>query len=89
MSATGEWKKQLVRELKKRIEAAGGKGVSVRSGRGTAWGWIDVWATDSLNGFSPAQRKAVESVVGGSAGGNCWTGEIETVGRILGIPAPR
>lgn len=82
-----EYKKRLVKELKKRIEAAGGEGVSVRGGRGTAWGWIDVWGPGCKD-FTPAQRKAVESVVGGSPGGNCWCGELSTVGRILGIPSP-
>lgn len=89
MSDYGEWKKQLARELKKRIETAGGKGVSVRGDRGTAWGWISVWGPDGGKEFTPAQRKAVESVICGSAGGNCWCGELETLGRLLGIPAPK
>jgi len=88
VSAYGDYKKRLVKELKKRIVATGGEGVSVRGGRGTAWGWIDVWGPNGGEEFTPAQRKAVESVVGGSAGANCWCGELETVGRILGIPSP-
>jgi hypothetical protein len=88
MGAYGDYKKRLVKELKKRIVAAGGDGVSVRGGRGTAWGWIDVWCSPGADGFTPQQRRAVESVVGGSAGGNCWVGKLEEVGRILGIPAP-
>lgn len=88
MGNYGDWKKQLARELKKKIIAAGGQGVRVVGGRGTGWGWIDVWAPPGAAGFTPEQRKAVESVVGGSAGGNCWVGQLEDVGRILGIPAP-
>lgn len=74
----------LAKELKRRIVAAGGEGVRVRGGRGTAWGWIDVWGPEFCN-FTPTQRKAVEQVTGSPAGGNCWVGTIEDVERILGI----
>jgi hypothetical protein len=86
MGSYGGHRKSLARELKKRIIAAGGEGVSVRGGRGTAWGWINVWGPN-YGTFTPAQRKAVESVTGSPAGGNCWVGEIETIERILGIPS--
>lgn len=85
MGNYGEHRKKLAQELKKRIIAAGGQGIMVRGGRGTAWGWIDVWGPN-YGTFTPAQRKAVESVTHSPAGGNCWVGKIEDVERILGIP---
>lgn len=85
MGDYGEHRKKLAQELKRRIIAAGGKGVMVRGGRGTAWGWIEVFGPD-FGTFTPEQRKAVEGVTGSPAGGNCWVGEIETVERILGVP---
>lgn len=78
----------LAKELKRKIVEAGGEGVSVRGGRGTAWGWIDVWGSSEFREFTTAQRKAVEQVTGSSAGLNCWVGTIEDVERILGIPSP-
>ena len=85
MRAYAERRKWLAEQLKDRIVAAGGKGVRVRCGRGTAWGWIDVWCPKGSLEFTPAQRKAVEQVVGGKLGGNCWVGEIGEVERILGV----
>ncbi len=80
----GEHRKALAAELKRRIVVAGGDGVSVRGGKGTAWGWIHV-GTPSGQCFTPAQREAVEKVVGENAGGNFWCGEIHEVERILGM----
>jgi len=88
VGAYGEWKKRLVRELKKKVVAAGGEGVSVRGGRGTAWGWIEILGPNGGDSFTPAQRKAIETVCGSPPGGNFWCGELAEVGRILGIPAP-
>lgn len=85
MTAYGEHRKRLVKELKARIVAAGGKGVSVQGGRGTAWGWIDVRGSGRFGEFTKAQRRAVEKVTGSPAGLNCWVGQIETVERIVGI----
>lgn len=73
----------LAKELKRRIVAKGGAGVMVRGGRGTGWGWIDVYGTD-YSQFTPEQRVAVESIVGDHACGNCWVGRIQDVQRILG-----
>ncbi len=84
MGNYGEHRKRLVKELKARIVAAGGKGVRVHGGRGTAWGWIDVWGA-KFSDFTPAQRKAVEKVCGSPAGANCWVGRIEDVERLLGV----
>lgn len=86
MGDYGEHRKKLIKELKARIVAAGGKGVRVHGGRGTAWGWIDVWGSEQFSNFTPAQRKAIEAVCGSPAGANCWVGRIETVERILGVP---
>lgn len=80
----GQHRITLAKELKRRIIAKGGAGVTVRGGRGTAWDWIDVCGTN-YNTFTPEQRVAVEAVVGRPAGGNVWVGEIETVERILGV----
>jgi hypothetical protein len=85
MGDYGEHRKKLAQELKRRIIAAGGEGVMVRGGRGTAWGWIEVFGPD-FGTFTPVQRQAVESVTHSPAGGNCWVGEIATVERILGMP---
>ena len=38
--------------------------------------------------FTPGQRKAIETVCGGTPGGNFWVGKLETVGRIVGISHP-
>ena len=84
MGAYGDHRKALVRALKAKIVAAGGVGVMVRGGRGTAWGWIDVWGPN-FGDFTPAQRKAVEQVTGSPAGANCWVGTIEDVERIVNI----
>lgn len=73
----------LAKELKRRIVAAGGQGVRVKGGRGTAYGWIDVWCSEGADGFTPEQRQAVETVTGSSAGGNCWVGRVEEVEMIL------
>lgn len=87
MGAYGDHRKRLARELKLMIVNAGGKGVSVRGGRGTAWGWIDVKGSLPGGEFTPAQRKAVELVTGGRTGVNFWVGKIEDVERILNIPS--
>ncbi|MCK5235884.1 MAG: hypothetical protein KAR06_02770 [Deltaproteobacteria bacterium] len=87
MGDYGEYKKLLCRELKKRIIAAGGKGVRVNGGRGTAWGWIEVWGA-KYSMFTKRQRKAVEKVCKSPAGGNCWVGQLKEVGGVLGIPSP-
>ena len=86
MGAYGEPLPMLARELKARIVAAGGNGVSVRGQRGTAWGWIDV--SGSLHGgeFTPEQKQAVQEVTGSPTGVNFWVGKIEDVERIFGIP---
>ncbi len=84
MSELREHKKELVRELKKRIITAGGQGVSVRGGRGTAWGWIEVWGPGGQS-FTAVQRKAVEEVCG-RCGANFWVGELDDVERILARP---
>jgi len=86
MGDYGEHRKKLAKELKARIVAAGGNGVRVKGGQGTAWGWIDVWGAESSN-FTPAQRKAVEEVCRSPAGANCWVGTIEDIERILGVPS--
>lgn len=86
MGNYGEHRKKLAKELKARIVAAGGKGVRVLGGQGTAWGWINVWGAN-WSDFTPVQRKAVETVCRSPAGGNCWIGEIETVESILGVPS--
>lgn len=81
MSDLREHKKNLARELKQRIIAAGGKGVHVQGGRGTAWGWIEVMGPGGKT-FTQAQRKAVEEVCG-SACANVWVGRLDDVERIL------
>jgi hypothetical protein len=86
MGDYGEHRKKLAKELKARIIAAGGEGVSVRGQRGTAWGWIGVSGSGRFSNFTPAQKRAVENVVGGKAGLNFWVGEIDDVERILGVP---
>lgn len=85
MGYYGDHRKSLARELKARIVKAGGLGVHVRGGRGTAWGWIDVSGSLPGGTFTPDQRQAVESVTGKRAGSNFWVGTIEDVERILGI----
>lgn len=87
MGAYGEHRKRLARELKARIVAAGGKGVSVQGGRGTAWGWIDVKGSLSGGEFTPAERRAVEKVTGSPTGVNYWVGRIEELECILGMPS--
>lgn len=88
MSAYGAHRKKLSRLLKQKIVEAGGEGIHVRCGRGTAWGWLDVSGSLPGGEFTPAQRQAVENVTHGRAGGNFWVGTLEDVGRILGIPSP-
>jgi len=45
--------------------------VSVRCGKGTAWGWVDIWGSaDEFNSFSEAERKALTNL-GLNCGGNC------------------
>lgn len=86
MSSYGEHRKKLARKLKDRILAAGGDGVHVRGGHGTAWGWIDISGSLPGGQFTPAQKRAVEQVTGSPTGVNCWVGKIEDVERILGMP---
>lgn len=86
MGAYGDHRKKLAKELKAKIVAAGGKGVSVRGGRGTAWGWLDVKGSEPGGKFTPEQREAVERVTGNRPGVNFWVGTIEDVERILSIP---
>ena len=86
-TATGQWKKDLTRELKRRIVAAGGAGVGVTGGRGTAWGWIEVLGPDG-GSFTDAQRNAVRQVTSGEPGGNYWCDELKEVGELLGMPNP-
>lgn len=88
MGAYAEHRKRLAKELKARIVEAGGKGVRVRGGRGTAWGWIDVWGSGRFSEFTPAQGQAVERITGSKLGLNCWVGTIKDVERILNIPSP-
>jgi hypothetical protein len=45
--------------------------VSVRCGKGTAWGWVDIWGSaDEFKTFSETERKAL-SDLGLNCGGNC------------------
>ena len=81
MSELREHKKELARELKRRIIAAGGQGVSVRGGRGTAWAWIEVEGPGGQS-FTAVQRKAVEEVCGPCCA-NVWVGRLDEVERIL------
>lgn len=78
----GEHRKQLACLLKQQLEKAGGKGVSVRGGTGTAWGWIHVMGSPRGDHFTKKQSRAVEKVCG-PHGLNYWCGEIETVEGIL------
>lgn len=86
MGAYADHRTKLAKELKTKIVAAGGEGVHVRGGLGTAWGWIDVSGSLPGGEFTPAQRKAVEQVTGSRTGVNYWVGKIEDVERILGVP---
>lgn len=60
----GEHRQLLAKELKKRLEAAGGKGISVRGGTGTAWGWIHVMGSVRGDRFTKEQAQAVRQVCG-------------------------
>ena len=68
MGAYGDYKKRLVKELKKRIVAAGGDGVSVRGGRGTAWGWIDVWCSPGAEASRPSNGRLLNPLSVGLQG---------------------
>jgi len=47
------------------------KGFSVRIARGTAYGWIDIWAKDKWE-FSEEEKKAFMEVFDREPTGNCF-----------------
>ena len=85
MGAYAEQRKRLVKELKAKLVKAGAAGISVRGGRGTAWGWIDISGSGPGGEFTAKQRRVIEQITGITPGGNFWVAEMEEVERILGI----
>lgn len=81
----GEHRKALVKELKARLVRAGAKGVHVRGGRGTAWGWIDIRGSRRWGEFTARERRIVERITGRTTGANFWCAEIDEVERMLGV----
>lgn len=86
MGAYGEHRNALAAELKRRLVTAGARGVHVRGGRGTAWGWIDISGSQKWGHFTAKERRIVERICGSPPGLNFWVGEIKDVERILGMP---
>ena len=62
--------KQEIAEIRKAIKAKIPT-VSVRNGRGTAWGWVEIWGSEAGTGmFTAAEREGLKAL-GMNPGGNC------------------
>ena len=81
---------KLIRKALKKLA----KSLSVRRGRGTAYGWIEIWGSLEFGEFTEEEREALERF-GIPAGGNCavispddrrWA--VERACKILGVELP-
>jgi hypothetical protein len=68
--------------------------LSVRRGRGTACGWVEVWGSGPFHEFTEGERRALEAL-GLDGGGNCAVISpedtkryAERAARLLGTPLP-
>jgi len=84
-------KAKLVLELKRRIVSAGGSGVLVRGGKGTAYGWIEVTGGPVFgDSFTKQQVVAIKRVFGPDQhpGANFFVVQVHHLARMFKMPFP-
>jgi len=89
-AAYSRHKTKLAAELKKRIISAGGPGVLVRGGQGTAYGWIEVTGGPTLgSAFTKQQITAIKRVFPGqSPGANFFCIPVHQLAKVFNMPMP-
>lgn len=81
-----ERRKAETKAVKAALIAAGFKGVSVKHGRGTAWGWLDIWVDGA---FSAGENTRVQQIAAQASGRSAYAaGNISiNFNRVYDAPA--